>query len=409
VLFPVGAYFGVVVIFISAIIAGKSRPVLTELTADSTFLAVLFSFVLSCLYSRDRLLSFGGLVMLGLNAGLYLVLVAELKKNGFERYYRILNIGCSIACIYGLYQFTSGNLLMPESWVDEKNFGSLVRIYSTLLNPNIFAAYLAMNLSLGLSRYVSLKKDILLSVNIVLSSVCLLLTYSRGGFAAFFAAMLVLCILKERKKGIFTYMSFMTAAFIFMNTAGNASRIGLAAVYKDSSSLYRLEIWRSALKMFMENPIFGHGPGTTWYYLSSGSEKLYSYILHSHNIYLQVAAEMGITGLIAFSYLLMKKIYDGTRLLREKIPEADKIMIQGFMACIAGIAVHGLIDAVIFVPAFSLIFMGYTAIYGKILSEHVMELSRGVSLKGKGFLKLFGSKGSGKEKYKEEEGKTCEA
>jgi putative inorganic carbon (HCO3(-)) transporter len=234
-------------------------------------------------------------------------------------------------------------------------------------------------------------------------------------------AMLVLCLLKEKNKGIAAYMVLMITAFVAINSTAHVNRIDLSVVNKDSSSLYRIEIWKAAINMFMENPISGHGPGTTWYYLSSGSDKLYKYILHSHNIYLQVAAEMGILGVFAFIYLLISKINDGIRLLKEKTSEEEACLLQGFIACTAGIAIHGLIDAVIFVPALSLIFMSYSAMYGRVISEHSMARSLSMRMhyrwkpgiiqlfESKGVLKLFSCKSTGKDEYKEEESKACQA
>lgn len=404
VLFPVGAYFSVVVVFILAIKARRSRQILAELSGDTAVLIMLFSVLLSIIYSRDKLMSIIGAVMICLNVGLYLVLAVELKNMKLQRYYYILNIACFLACTYGIYQFASGNLKIEKSWVDVQSFGVITRIYSTLFNPNIFAAYLSMNLSFGLARFRTFKEDILLSANIILASICLLLTYSRGGFAAFAAAMLALFLLKERKKGIVIYFAVMAAAFFMMNSVGGAYRAGLEAVYMDSSSLYRLEIWKAAVRMFLNSPIFGNGIGTTWYYLSSGSDKLYKYILHSHNIYLQVAAEMGIVGVLAFINLVIRKVWEGYRLLKEKTMGEEAYIIQGFIACTAGIAVHGLIDAVIFVPGMSLIFMGYFALYSRVAAEHRGSLSDSIetlsaqrlrtvlSFNGKGVLKLFGSK-----------------
>lgn len=405
VIFPVGAYFGVLAVFIAAICARRSRQVISELASDKAMLLMFFSFLLACIYSKDRLMSMGALVLLCLNLGLYLVLVVQLKSGSFGEYRRALDIGCTLVCLYGIWQYASGNLVMPESWVDKSSYGNIARMYSTLLNPNILAAYLVMNLSLGISRLENTGKEKLVVVNLLLASVCLLLTYSRGGFGAFFVSMLALVVLSRRKKAITLYTAAMTGAFILLNTGGEASRIALSAVYTDSSSLYRIEIWKAAFNMFLTDPILGNGPGTTWYYLSASSDKLFSYILHSHNIYLQVAAEMGITGLAAFLYLLYRKGHDGLRLLGEGITAEEKGVLHGFVACIAGVAAHGLIDAVVFVPALSLIFMSYAAVYGSILSEYSLLLS----LKGEGIFQLFGSKGSGKQEYKEEEADTCEA
>jgi len=420
VLFPVGAYFFTVAVFILAIIARKSRQILAELLEDKSILIMFFCVMLSVLYSRDKLMSIIGAVMVCLNLGLYLVLTVELKNIDTQKYYKLLNAACLAACIYGIYQYASGNLIQNKSWVDEQNLGAIVRVYSTLLNPNIFAGYLAINLSFGIARFQGLKEDIMLSSNIILSSICLLLTYSRGGFAAFGTAMFALCLLKERKKGVILYLGVMIAAFFVMNSALPVSRAGLGAVYRDSSSLYRLEIWKAALNMFLDNPIFGHGIGTTWYYLSGGSEKLSRYVLHSHNIYLQIAAEMGTVGFCAFTNLIIKKVWECYKLLKKYATEEVHV-IQGFVACIAGIAVHGLIDAVIFVPALSLIFMGYFALYSRVVSEHSAEFRRTLEISlvhkliplqlfnSKGILKLFGSESADEDKYQEEESNAYQA
>lgn len=420
VLLPAAAYFFVFTVFILAIKARKSRQILAELLTDRAMLTMIFCMILSAIYSKDKLLSATGALVVCINLGFYLVLTVELRNIDTQKYYKLLNIACLIACIYGVYQYASGNLIQNKSWVDEQTFGNIVRVYSTLFNPNIFAGYLAINLSLGIARFRGLKEDILLSANIILSSICLLLTYSRGGFAAFGTAMLALCLLKERKKGVILYLGVMIAAFFAMNSVLPVSRANLGAVYRDSSSLYRLEIWKAALNMFLDNPIFGHGIGTTWYYLSSGSGKLLRYVLHSHNIYLQIAAEMGVVGFCAFTNLVIKKVWEGFKLLKKYAVE-EAYVIQGFIASIAGIAVHGLIDAVVFVPALSLIFMGYSALYSRVVSEYRTEYGRTSEFSlvqrlrtlqlfnSKGALKLFGSESAGKDKYKEEESKAYQA
>ncbi len=413
VLFPVGAYFGVAVVFIAAIQARRSRQILGVLSADKSILVMLFCIILAILYSEDVYMSIGAALLLCLNIGLYLILMVELKNFEVQKYYKLLNLACLLACIFGIYQFASGNMNVEKSWVDEKTFGSLDRVYSTLLNPNIFAGYLAINLSFALARFRSWREDISITLNIILSSICLLLTYSRGGFAAFGTAMLILCMLKERKKGLSLYLTAMAAAFFVLNSAGPNNRADLGSVYQDSSSLYRLEIWKAAFNMFLDNPILGNGIGTTWYYLSSGSDKLYKYILHSHNIYLQVAAEMGIVGLSAFINLILQKVWEGYRLLKEKASGEEAYIIQGFIACTAGISVHGMIDAVVFVPALSLVFMGYFALYNRVVSKHWAENAKVIevplirwlrtqqSFYIKGALKLFGGKSTYKDKYQE--------
>jgi hypothetical protein len=230
VLFPVGAYFGALAVVIAAIQARKARQMLAVLSADKSVMVLLFCILLSIIYSKDIYMSIGAAVMLCLNIGLYSVLMVELKYIKPHNYYKLLNIACLLACIFGIYQFVSGNMYVLKSWVDEEAFGVLARVYSTLLNPNIFAGYLAINLSFALARFRSIREDILLTLVISLSSICLLLTYSRGGFAAFGTAVLVLCLLKEKKRGLSIYLAAMAVAFLILKNSCSNKSVGVGYI-----------------------------------------------------------------------------------------------------------------------------------------------------------------------------------
>lgn len=411
VLLPAAAYVWVIAVFFAAVKARRTRQILAGLFQDKPVLVLCFCVLLSIIYSQDAFMSLGAAVLLGINLGLYLVLAAAVKEIELKELHRLLNIICIIACLIGLYQYASGNLNMYGSWVDTESFGDIVRIYSTLLNPNIFAAYLAMNLSFALAGFKGMREDPVLFLNICLASICLLLTYSRGGFAAFSAAMLVLLLLRKRRRGLVVYLAVMAAAFFVMNSTGPNSRAALTGIYQDSSSLYRLEIWKAAWDKFLESPIAGNGLGTTWYYLSGSSDKLFKNILHCHNIYLHIAYELGITGLCAFLYLAGRRVWEGFRLLKSNIKAEELYITQGFLACTAGILVHGLIDAVIFVPAMSLVYIGYTSLFRGVASKYpgASLLPAFALFEGKGVFELPWSKNTCKDKYKEEESKACQA
>lgn len=409
VLLPAAAYLGVLAALILLIEARKSRQFLGKITESRSALPMFLCIVLSVMFSRAILLSLGAGVLIGLNLALYFILAVEFENMDWRLCYRLLNITCILASIYGLYQFFSGNININASWVDKQAFGELVRIYSTLSNPNVFAGYLALNLSFSIAKFKGIWEDKLLTLSILLSSICLLLTYSRGGFAAFCAAMLTLYLLK-RRKGVLVYLFTVIALFALINTTGNLNRADVAIVYKDSSSLYRLEIWKSAVQMFLKRPILGNGIGTTWYFLSGGSDKLFKIVLHSHNIFLQVAAEMGAAGLAAFIYLIVKNIMDGCKILGELGESEEAAVVEGFLAGIAGIIVHGMVDAVIFIPTLSLILVGYFALYKGVLKQVQCRTERAEFLfYRQGVLKLFSGKSTGGNKSYEEENEACEA
>lgn len=65
----------------------------------------------------------------------------------------------------------------------------------------------------------------------------------------------------------------------------------------------RLEMWRLAGRMFTESPLVGQGPNTfkSWWL---GSGERYMSFGHAHNLYLNMAAEVGLVGLAAGAWLV---------------------------------------------------------------------------------------------------------
>jgi O-antigen ligase/tetratricopeptide (TPR) repeat protein len=80
----------------------------------------------------------------------------------------------------------------------------------------------------------------------------------------------------------------------------------------------RFDLWRSALTIFAEHPIFGGGPGT-WVQLKVAANPpgVPNLILpHAHDMYVQAAAEVGIVGLVALGWLLIavaRRLWAGWR------------------------------------------------------------------------------------------------
>lgn len=407
VLFPAVAYIGVIAALMLAVKARKSRQLIGVIKKDSSILIVLISIAVSAVYSKAMLLSLGAVILIALNLTFLLILVVEARSTGWEKYYRLINLLSVLLSLYGLYQFLTGSLDMNKSWVDVNTYGILPRVYSTLSNPNIFAGYLMINLSFAVPRYKGFKNNPLLTVNIILSSLCILLTYSRGGFAGLFISMLAIFLL-NRNKRVLIYLCAMAALFIAVNTTGGISRADISSIHMDSSSQYRILIWKSAVNMFLDRPVLGNGVGTAWYYLSSGSDKLYGYVLHSHNIFLQVAAEMGIVGLLSSVYFIVSNMLEGLRMLTLIEGTEEACILQGFIACMAGIVFHGLVDAVAFLPNLSIIIMIYYGVYKAALEKVQCSVEKSDSgFYGQRVSELFGCEGSRKYKCYEKENEAC--
>jgi O-antigen ligase len=101
--------------------------------------------------------------------------------------------------------------------------------------------------------------------------------------------------------------------------------------------------WGAAAAMFVEHPILGVGAGafndefrentTEWRFrISQG---------HAHNAYLQVAAETGIAGLVAYIALIGVIVW---RLLCKIGSLPNNWLARGAAAVTVAVAVHGLFD-----------------------------------------------------------------
>jgi len=102
----------------------------------------------------------------------------------------------------------------------------------------------------------------------------------------------------------------------------------------DDSNTYRLEIWQAGWRMFFDHPVLGVGAsqfptafGTVY------SRKTHGAWMNPHNLFLQLACELGIIGLIAFAYFLVQLIKTLRSTLRVAEQCAAHFNYQISLAC----------------------------------------------------------------------------
>jgi O-antigen ligase/tetratricopeptide (TPR) repeat protein len=92
---------------------------------------------------------------------------------------------------------------------------------------------------------------------------------------------------------------------VIVVAAGVVLAPSLLARFAQGGGDLRLDLWRSALTIFGDHPIFGAGPGT-WVQLkvAANPDGVPNLILpHAHDLYVQAAAELGVVGLAALAIL----------------------------------------------------------------------------------------------------------
>jgi putative inorganic carbon (hco3(-)) transporter len=182
------------------------------------------------------------------------------------------------------------------------------RIQSSFDQPNRLAQYLLILASLAICRAAigrTLFKRIGLFAFLLLVLYCLFATYSRAGWMAFVPTVMVYALKANRrgKIAIAAGCGLLLVGVFF-------TKSGFQRISTDFGGGERGLIYRSALNVFKDHPVLGAGYGDKIFlkvyrekYKSSEARDDHS---GAHNIFLQVAVESGILGLIVFVWLHLK-------------------------------------------------------------------------------------------------------
>ena len=187
------------------------------------------------------------------------------------------------------------------------------RSTATFGNPNVLAVYLIITVifSFGyaLERRDGWKRAAYLAVFAV-NLAALVFTWSRGAWIAVAVALLIFLVMKLRRHaGLLMIVLALIPYAVFILPEPIMLRITSVFDTHDTSSSYRLSIYRSSLNMLRENLFGGVGIGTDAFsnaflgYAESGVVAP-----HSHNLFLEIACEAGIFALLLFAILLLVRL-----------------------------------------------------------------------------------------------------
>ncbi len=276
-----------------------------------------------------------------------LMLIFPLAVN-LMRYKRWIKI-CGVAFIapsavvafVGIAQYCLG--LAPYGWIDEVLFGGITsRAVSVFNNPNILGVYMAMMLPFAL-RLTLPKKNaklrILGGIASVFIIVCTVFTFSRSAWIALAAGGLLFAVMISPKGFLWILPAAgvtALAALIFPDSVG--ARLINFITLSDSANSYRLSVWNSSWDMLSQIFAGGIGMGEEAFktayinFASAGTQ----YAMHSHSLYMQIAIQLGLVGLVLFFILLFsvsKKCFSSITLHL-----SDKELTSSVKAALSGAA-----------------------------------------------------------------------
>lgn len=301
-----------------------------------------------------------------------------------------------IVSIYGIRQWFFGAKALA-TWVDpESPSGHLKRVYSYLGNPNLLAGYLIPAIALSLVAIFVwqrwLPKALALTI-FSINSICLVLTYSRGGLIGFVVCLFVLLVLlvywyslqlptKWRLWAMPVVLGSCAGVMILAVLLIEPLRTRVASMFvgrQDSSNNFRINVWSSVREMIRDRPIIGIGPG------NNAFNKIYPRYMHArfsalsaYSIFLEVLVETGFIGFSCFLWLLVVTFNQGIQQLRRLRASAnpDGFWLMGAIAATCGMLSHGLVDTVWYRPEVSTLWWLMVAIIASYYTSPNADTAR---------------------------------
>jgi len=241
--------------------------------------------------------------------------------------FALLGVG-ALAALQGIYQFLFQ--IGPEEFV---LFGRFMRAYGTFEQPNPYGGYLGLALPLAaglvfawvvpMGRRISTKWLVWAGGTGALMALALVMSWSRGAWLGIGAALGVMISAVLARSGRAAVLAMVFAVLlVYMLLAGGISMLpqslvqrfadfvpylgvadvrGIEVTDANFAVLERMAHWQAALGMWADHPWLGVGIGN--YEIAYAEYALPQWSLplgHAHNYYLNIAAEAGLIGLLAY-------------------------------------------------------------------------------------------------------------
>ncbi len=283
------------------------------------FLALVFSTVFSDNQKTSAIKLFGEIYLIGLAVLSYNLIrtVKDAKRIVFI-WLAATFIACAVSAIsFVIFYIDRANplFLFAFSHYGTLPPGNYPRIHSTFQNANMFCNYLNVGLLFALAGFrLGWINKLAFTIFLIFFSIAAFFTLSPGLGGIFLSLGLWLWLLFREKENFFysklSLLAGFSAAFLFFVALLFAPNENLLSPFRFNffgNIIYpseRLLAWQASLQTFAENPFFGRGVGLDvvgiFSILASGQKH---FVGDSHQLWLSVAGQAGIFGLLAVCLL----------------------------------------------------------------------------------------------------------
>ncbi len=315
----------------------------------------------------------------------FLYIVNNIKnRKEIQFVIAFLLLGLFLESVLGLAQYKFDRPFVPSILGGPEKLGyirlgePLSRISGTWASYNDFAWYITFMLPISMSLLFSRIKGIYKSMcglALVAGIGALICTLSRAGWYSFVVAALIVLLLSfsktKGKTGLRNFSTSIVAILIIISIIVTVNpqflNIVNRRVFSDDygAARSRIPLMQVASNIIKANPLLGVGINNYTEVMEDydttdiGVTSLTTYQVH--NIFLQIAADMGIIALVIFIWLIFMVYKQGLSYIRASEGPISAIVI-GLIAGITAFLIHGLVDAASLGNHLFLIFWFFTGI-----------------------------------------------
>ncbi|SDW79038.1 O-Antigen ligase [Marininema mesophilum] len=195
-------------------------------------------------------------------------------------------------------------------------------------------------------------------------------TGSRGAWMGLVIGLLVqVWMTGKRKRTVALFLGLVTIALILVTN--------MSLIPRDDSLLLtiagRLNVWEDSFSIFLGNWVFGVLPIHFGYLIEQVSG---TYLFHAHNVFLGIAVEYGVIGLVLFLILIVVSTARARRWRKTASERKEKRLAGVLISMVVALLGHGMYDYPIINPQIGVIFMTAIIVINAQYERRCLEPSR---------------------------------
>lgn len=269
---------------------------------------------------------------------LILVVVINMVRNErilFTAVHSYIIAGVIVAVI-ALYQYYITRDIDPQrglgSTFGDKNGMAIFLVGVVSISTALFTA-----------KNIPTHSKLLYAISTLSAFTVIIISLSRGAWIGLVAVIIIFLLFQPRAR---KFILLSIIIFVFLRPESVMLRAGLVAPEtqsqkwvvenRDYSDRFRLAVYHSSWNMFKESPLIGVGYGTYGNRISNYFSFIKGYKPAPHNTFVQILAEEGIIGLLAFLWLLYAFLKRGYRIRRIVTTDLARSLNIGMLAGMVG-------------------------------------------------------------------------